>query len=44
LTQFFQVFPDYAKNDFYVTGESYGGKYGTTLEQSNDRAMMHCVD
>ncbi|KAF7237727.1 putative serine carboxypeptidase CPVL [Varanus komodoensis] len=27
LTQFFQLFPDYQKNDFYVTGESYAGKY-----------------
>ncbi|ESO82494.1 hypothetical protein LOTGIDRAFT_134533 [Lottia gigantea] len=27
LTQFFQIFTDYQKNDFYVTGESYGGKY-----------------
>eukprot|EP01102_Stenamoeba_stenopodia_P015073 TRINITY_DN5097_c0_g1_i4.p1 TRINITY_DN5097_c0_g1~~TRINITY_DN5097_c0_g1_i4.p1 ORF type:complete len:475 (-),score=126.43 TRINITY_DN5097_c0_g1_i4:44-1405(-) len=27
LTQFFQVFPDQLQNDFYVTGESYGGKY-----------------
>lgn len=27
LVQFFQLFPDLQKNDFYVTGESYGGKY-----------------
>lgn len=27
LTQFFTVFHEYADNDFYVTGESYAGKY-----------------
>ncbi|XP_014252789.1 venom serine carboxypeptidase-like [Cimex lectularius] len=27
IRQFFQVFPDLKKNDFFVTGESYGGKY-----------------
>lgn len=27
LTQFFELFSDYATNPFYVTGESYAGKY-----------------
>ena len=27
LTQFFQIYDSYAKNPFYVTGESYAGKY-----------------
>ena len=27
LTQFFQIYTDYAKSPFYVTGESYAGKY-----------------
>jgi len=27
LTQFFTLFSEYRKNDFYVTGESYAGKY-----------------
>lgn len=29
LRQFFQLFPKLRDNDFYVTGESYGGKYVT---------------
>ncbi|XP_076253677.1 venom serine carboxypeptidase-like [Rhynchophorus ferrugineus] len=27
LIQFFKLFPELQKNEFYVTGESYGGKY-----------------
>ena len=27
LQQFFTIFSEYRKNDFYVTGESYAGKY-----------------
>jgi len=27
LTQFFQIYTEYASNPFYVTGESYAGKY-----------------
>lgn len=27
LTQFFQMFPELQKNDFFATGESYAGKY-----------------
>nr|XP_015212615.1 PREDICTED: probable serine carboxypeptidase CPVL isoform X2 [Lepisosteus oculatus] len=27
LTQFFQIYWEYQKNDFYATGESYAGKY-----------------
>ncbi|KAK1421632.1 hypothetical protein QVD17_24118 [Tagetes erecta] len=27
LQEFFKLHPDYAKNDLYITGESYGGHY-----------------
>eukprot|EP00008_Paramoeba_atlantica_P006164 CAMPEP_0201487890 /NCGR_PEP_ID=MMETSP0151_2-20130828/16123_1 /ASSEMBLY_ACC=CAM_ASM_000257 /TAXON_ID=200890 /ORGANISM="Paramoeba atlantica, Strain 621/1 / CCAP 1560/9" /LENGTH=452 /DNA_ID=CAMNT_0047873059 /DNA_START=47 /DNA_END=1405 /DNA_ORIENTATION=+ len=31
LQQFFTIFPDLQKNDFYVCAESYGGKYGPSI-------------
>lgn len=31
LLQFFQLFPDLKKNEFYITGESYAGKYIPSL-------------
>ncbi|KAF6206887.1 hypothetical protein GE061_018123 [Apolygus lucorum] len=31
LTQFFQLFPEIAKNEFFVAGESYAGKYVPAL-------------
>nr|CAI5831221.1 unnamed protein product [Callosobruchus analis] len=31
LQQFFMIFPELRKNDFFVTGESYGGKYVPAL-------------
>lgn len=33
LQQFFSVFTDFSKNDFYITAESYGGHYGPTLAE-----------
>ncbi|CAH1392267.1 unnamed protein product [Nezara viridula] len=39
LSQFFQLFPDLQKNDFFVSGESYAGKYipsiGYTIHKNN---------
>jgi len=31
LTAFFKAFPEYAQNDFYLTGESYFGQFGPNI-------------
>lgn len=44
LLQFFQLFPDLQKNEFYVTGESYAGKYvpavAYTIHKSNPSSKL----
>uniref|UniRef100_A0A1B6EFH6 Carboxypeptidase n=1 Tax=Clastoptera arizonana TaxID=38151 RepID=A0A1B6EFH6_9HEMI len=44
LIQFFQLFPQYQKNDFFVTGESYAGKYvpavSYTIHNNNPTAKL----
>jgi len=48
LSQFFLVFPEEAANDFYVTGESYGGKYvpacAWTIHQMNKNPQMNKIN
>lgn len=45
LQQFFTVFHDYRKLDFYLTGESYAGKYvpaiGYKIDQENPSAKLY---
>ncbi|XP_075211052.1 venom serine carboxypeptidase-like [Lycorma delicatula] len=43
LKQFFQLFPEYKDNDFFVAGESYAGKYvpalGAAIAKSNKNKL-----
>ncbi|KAM3921556.1 lysosomal protective protein-like [Leptodactylus fuscus] len=41
LKDFFRLFPEFTKNDFYITGESYGGFYVPALavEVSKDSSI-----
>ncbi|PSN57995.1 hypothetical protein C0J52_08092 [Blattella germanica] len=45
ILQFFQLFPELQKNDFYITGESYAGKYvpalSYTIHIKNPDAKQH---
>lgn len=36
LVQFFTLFPQFQKNDFFITGESYAGKYVPAIAQTID--------
>ncbi|XP_076253486.1 venom serine carboxypeptidase-like [Rhynchophorus ferrugineus] len=44
LTQFFTLFPELQKNDFFISGESYAGKYvpaiGYTILKNNPTASL----
>lgn len=44
LLQFFTLFPHLQKNDFFITGESYAGKYvpaiSYTIHQNNPNAKL----
>ncbi|XP_063232384.1 venom serine carboxypeptidase-like [Bacillus rossius redtenbacheri] len=44
LLQFFTMFPELQKNDFFITGESYAGKYipalGHTIHKNNPNASL----
>lgn len=48
LKEFFRLFPEYSKNQLFLTGESYGGIYIPTLaervmEDSSLNLQVHVV-
>lgn len=40
LIQFFQLFPELSRNEFYITGESYAGKYIPAISYKIHRMKM----
>ncbi|XP_073977709.1 venom serine carboxypeptidase-like [Rhodnius prolixus] len=41
LVQFYQLFPHYRKNDLFLSGESYGGKFAPAIGYVIDKHNVH---